>query len=1654
MEAIVIELVAVIEVELAEVGLVVVGLVVVSDDLDDDDDDQDDDDPDEDDQDEGNDDDQDTDNEGNEFVHPKLSNHEEEETKDEESFDPIVQTPKNSNDEGNDDASLGLNISSEEGQDVEDNEDELYRDVNINLEGRDVQMTDFHTTQEFEDTHVTLTPVNPDGQQQSSNSKAYNEYYAVASGAAPPKTKTSVRMTKINFDATVTPPTAVGTRLLTFIKGKQPAKASKAKSLTVLSEVTMTEAEQIKLATKRSRQQTHISQASGSGVDEGTEDDDDQDDDDQDDNDDDQDTDNDGDDFVHPKLSIHEEETKDEESFDPIVQTPENADDDGNDDASLGLNVGGEEGQDAEDDDEEMYRDVNINLEGRDQAPTPPTTTPSTFLQDLLNFGLLFGFDHRLKTLKANFSKFVQTNQFAGAISSIPGIVERYMDQRMNEAVKVAVQIQSDRLQDEAQAKNEEFLKNLDENIQKIIKEQVKEQVKVQVSKILPKIEKTMNEQLEAKVLTQSSNSSKTSYVMVADLSEMELNKILIKEMESNKSIHRSDEQRNLYKALVDAYESDKIILDTYEDTVTLKRRRDYEDKDEEPSAGSDRGDDDKLYKFKEGDFKRLRIQDIEDMLLPLAQGKLANLTVEERFAFNVSLRMFTRSIVIQRRMEDLQLGVKSYQKKLNLTKPDTYQSDLKRKEAYTAYSNPRGFIYQNKDKQNRLMQIDELHKFSDGTLNDVRTALDDRLKDGKPLTCSECEGMLRGGFCLPCNLKAKNSFICYQNAYSFNDISNNSNYLPQPQYENYLCNLCGNNSHDGYDCQQQFPPVYEQEPSYNQNYNDNYYSHNSPSFLCCDKCGESHETFQCQPMDQNIDFSGSDQIQTLQYPDVHPPYQEIRDEVFHAKGDLMKSIQTFLEEFNCIPFEEKPKILLQAWYKFFSIQHAQPEDSNELFQKLLEDLKELAEYVNSPSRDHLIFFDDNEDHSVQNKEYLENHSNEIAASNSDQKKEKPPQDSDIRQLIREECCIEVCEEQKQKMENTILELVEIFAPILSTKVPEYSPSMGYEHPNTTPKIESDEIIKSGVEELVPILSENKERLINITKNDLFLALDNSIPPGIENFAYDSKGDIRFLEALLINDSIPFPVNESSEFDFDNPSFPRPPSKPPDADFEPDSKEEILVMMNDNDDLECLNPRDEFENDDYFPFMFVIRIFMPYLICSKVFSFLLSTESEDTIFDPEIPSGEIKVHIEVLSVLWGNRLPIWTVRCRCLVVEVGKTLEQCRVTVAWRERFSCVSYKFKFGFLARLVPQDDSWIVAMQEELNQFIANDVWELVQQPRNMTIIETKGVFRNKLDENDIVLRNKARLVDQGYNQQEGIDYDESYAPVARLESIRILLAYACALDFKLFQMVVKSAFLNGFINEEYKYIKEMLKKFGLEESKPVKTPMSSDTKLAKDEEYESADSTKYRGMIGSLLYLMASRPDIMFSVCLCARFQEAPKTSHLEVVKHIFRYIKGITHLRLWYPKGTGIETVVYADSDHAGDYVDRKSTSGIYTFVGCCLTSWFSKKQMALAISTTEAKYVSVRKAYQQALWMKQTLIDYDVRLDDVLIMCNNKGAIDLSKNPVQHSRTKHIKIRHHFLRDNSRKDISRSKICRPSTISSTFLRNPLNVNHLIIFVLV
>nr|GEY86843.1 hypothetical protein [Tanacetum cinerariifolium] len=588
----------------------------------------------------------------------------------EESFDPIPRTSEDSEDDGNGEEDQGLRVSEEQRLIEEEEADELYRDVDIN-QGRGLQVS-----QDIKDSHVTLTPVNPDGQQESSSVSSF---------------------------------------------------------VTIML--------------------NPISDAGMESI------------------------------FTTASSPIAPLQTST-----PII-TPSTI----------------------------------ATITTSSDAPIPPTTIPSAVLQNLLTFDSVFHFEERVKSLEVNFSEFMQTNQFAEAVSNI---------------------------------------------------------------------------------------------LVAAALTEMELKKILMEKMEGNKSIQRSDEQQNLYKALVDAYKADKTILESYGDTAILKRRRGDDDDQEGPldQTGGRRDEEkprkpptpdrdwnktlpavqgsaqtwisdlakqadsrssfnelldtpidisnfimnricvdtltpellagptyelmrgsctspteleyhlEEVYKattdqldwvnpegqqyphnllqplplisdnrgrrvilfahFINNDLEYLRggalsrkyttsvtktkaadyghIKWIKDLFYGFAVNwesaldvyskrriiavidlkivkwhnykhldwiSLSNLTFEEHFAFNVSLRMFTRSIVIQRRVEDLQLGVEIYQKRLNLTKPDTHRSDLKRREAYTAYSNPRGFIYQNKDKKNKLMQIDELHKFSDGTLNDVRNALDDRLK-------------------------------------------------------------------------------------------------------------------------------------------------------------------------------------------------------------------------------------------------------------------------------------------------------------------------------------------------------------------------------------------------------------------------------------------------------------------------------------------------------------------------------------------------------------------------------------------------------------------------------------------------------------------------------------------------------------------------------------------------------------------------------------------------------------------------------------------------------------------------------------------------------------------------------------------------------------
>ncbi|GKA18252.1 putative ribonuclease H-like domain-containing protein [Tanacetum coccineum] len=224
-------------------------------------------------------------------------------------------------------------------------------------------------------------------------------------------------------------------------------------------------------------------------------------------------------------------------------------------------------------------------------------------------------------------------------------------------------------------------------------------------------------------------------------------------------------------------------------------------------------------------------------------------------------------------------------------------------------------------------------------------------------------------------------------------------------------------------------------------------------------------------------------------------------------------------------------------------------------------------------------------------------------------------------------------------------------------------------------------------------------------------------------------------------------------------------------------------------------------------------------------------------------------------------------------------------------------------------------------------------------------------------------------------------------------------------------------DGIFISQDKYVAEILKKFDFVSVKTASTPIETQKPLVKDEEASDVDVHLYRSMIGSLMYLTASRPDIMFAVCACSRFQVTPKTSHLSAVKRIFRYLKGKPKLGLWYPRVSSFDLEAYSDSDYAGANLDRKSTTGGCQFLGRRLISWQCKKQTIVATSTTEAEYVAAANCCGQVLWIQNQMLDYGFNFMNTKIYIDNESTICIVKNPVFHSKTKHIAIRHHFIRD-------------------------------------
>lgn len=455
-----------------------------------------------------------------------------------------------------------------------------------------------------------------------------------------------------------------------------------------------------------------------------------------------------------------------------------------------------------------------------------------------------------------------------------------------------------------------------------------------------------------------------------------------------------------------------------------------------------------------------------------------------------------------------------------------------------------------------------------------------------------------------------------------------------------------------------------------------------------------------------------------------------------------------------------------------------------------------------------------------------------------------------------------------------------------------------------------------------------------------------------------------------------------------------------------------------------------------------------------------------------------------------------------------------------------------------------AWRSAMDEELQMINKNETWQLVERPKDRRVIGVKWVFKTKLNPDGSISKHKARLVVKGYAQQYGVDYQETFAPVARYDTIRLIIALAAHNSWQIHQLDVKSAFLNGFLVEEIfieqpdgylvpgkedhvyllkkalyglkqaprawydrldshllqldfyrsqseatlyvkscgenslivsiyvddmlvtgsnfeliqqfkdemrccfemtdlgimkyflgmevtqlscgificqqKYASDVLRRFKMEECKPVGTPMATNLKLSKDDDTSKVDGSMYRSLVGSLLYLTASRPDILFVVNVLSRFMSSPKETHFSAAKRVLRYIKGTADLGIFFPKSANesLSLIGYSDSDWGGCVDDSRSTTGYLFSLGAGYFTWSSKKQETTAQSTAEAEYIAAASAVNHAIWLRKLLEDLGFeQTEPTRIMCDNMSAVSMAKNPVFHGRTKHIKIKFHFLRE-------------------------------------
>lgn len=456
--------------------------------------------------------------------------------------------------------------------------------------------------------------------------------------------------------------------------------------------------------------------------------------------------------------------------------------------------------------------------------------------------------------------------------------------------------------------------------------------------------------------------------------------------------------------------------------------------------------------------------------------------------------------------------------------------------------------------------------------------------------------------------------------------------------------------------------------------------------------------------------------------------------------------------------------------------------------------------------------------------------------------------------------------------------------------------------------------------------------------------------------------------------------------------------------------------------------------------------------------------------------------------------------------------------------------------------KDDKWKKAMDLEIKAIEKNQTWRLVDLPKEAKCIGVKWVFKTKLNERGEVEKHKARLVARGYGQEFGVDYVEVYAPVARMDTIRLMIALAAQKGWNIYQMDVKSAFLHGTLEENvfvqqpqgyvvkdnehkvYKlqkalyglkqaprawfsrieayFIKEgftrstsehtlfikttsdgkvlfvniyvddllytgndermledfkcsmkgefemtdlgkmryflgievfqtsagihvsqqryavgILTRFNMLDCNAVVNPIVPGCKL-KLEEGEPVDETLFKSLVGSLMYITTTRPDIQFVVSYISRFMSRPTEAHFAAAKRVLRYLQGTLDYGIWYKRGGSGKMEVFTDSDFAGDQNDRKSTSGYLVLWDGAAVSWSSKKQGIVTLSSTEAEYVAAAACACQVIWIRGILEELGMKQEDgSVIRCDNTSTIKLSKNPVFHGRCKHIGVRYHFLRD-------------------------------------